>query len=88
MMEFSQDIEISGIIVPHNWDETGRIIGIAIYTNAEEIYTVEHNSLTRELINLMHKIVEIEGKIREYPNGIISISAQKYTVLGDTDEKE
>ena len=34
---------IEGLIIPNKWDENGKIIGIAIHTNKEEIYLVAHN---------------------------------------------
>ena len=76
-MESSQKIAVAGIIMPNNWDETGRIIEIALYTNNEEVYTVEHNKLLKELMNFMHQSVEIKGRIRKYPDGRKSIVAYK-----------
>jgi hypothetical protein len=83
-----QDINITGIIMPNNWDENGRVIEIALYTNTEEVYTLEHNNLTQELISLLQKKVEIKGKIRKYPDGNRSISAHNYIVLDETVENE
>jgi len=67
IMEFSQKINITGIIMSNNWDENGKVIEIALYTDKEEIYTLEDNSLTPELIRLLRKKVEIKGKIRKTP---------------------
>jgi len=77
-MEFSQQTVISGIVMPNNWDETGRITGIALYTNNEEVYTLENNHLTEELMNFMHQNVKINGRIRQYPDGRQSIVAGSY----------
>lgn len=79
-----QDINITGIIMPNNWDENGKVIEIALYTNTEEVYAVEHNRLTQELMKLMHNRVEVKGKIRKHPDGNRSISAQNYIVLDQT----
>ena len=87
-MEFSQEIVITGILMPHNWDENGQITEIALYTNTEDLYTVEQNSLTQELIKFMHTRVEIKGKIRKHPDGNRSISAFKYIVLNETVEND
>ena len=80
-MEFGQKIVITGIVMPNNWDESGRIIEIALYTDAEEVYVVERNSLTGELMNFLHRCVEIKGKMREQPDGNKSIAAQNYNLL-------
>ena len=67
--------------MPNNWDENGRVTEIALYTNTEDVYTVEQNSLTQELIKFMHARVEIKGKIRKHPDGKKSIAVQNYLVL-------
>ena len=77
-MEYGPKTVISGIIMPNNWDETGRIIGIALYTNSEEVYTLEHNRLTVELMKFMHQSVKVNGRIRQYPDGRKSIVADNY----------
>lgn len=87
-MESSQKIIITGIIMSNNWDENGKVIEIALYTDKEEIYTLEDNSLTWELIKLLRKKVEIKGKIRKHPDGNRSISAFKYIVLNETVEND
>jgi hypothetical protein len=75
--------DVTGIIIPHNWDEVGRIIEIALYTNTEEIYGVEHNSLTQGLMHFMHKRIVVKGIIKDCPGGAKSIAVQNYFVLED-----
>ncbi len=74
--------------MPNNWDDNGKIIEIALYTNTEEVYAVEHNSLIQELIGLLQKKVGIEGKIRKHPDGNRSITVQNYIVLDETAENK
>jgi hypothetical protein len=90
MSGFMQEIDFAGIIMPNNWDEDGKIIEIALYTNTEEVYTVEYNNLIQELMSLLHKNVEVKGKIREHPDGKKSITVHNYIVLEKIvdDEKE
>ena len=33
MIESSQKIVVTGIIVPNNWDDNGKVIELALYTN-------------------------------------------------------
>jgi hypothetical protein len=87
-MECIQDIVITGIIMPNNWDENGKVIEIALYTDNEEIYALEDNCLTGELIRLLRKKIEIKGKFRKHPDGKTSISAHNYIVLDETVNKE
>ena len=88
MMEFSQKMVVTGIIMPDDWDENGKVIEIALYTNQEEIYAVEDNSLTQELISLLQKKVEIKGQIRKHPDGNRSISVHDYILLNETVEND
>ena len=83
-----QGIKIIGIIMPNNWDENGKVIEIALYTNQEEIYALEDNSLTQELISLLQKKVEIKGQIRKHPDGNRSISVHDYILLNETVEND
>ena len=88
MIEFNQIIVMTGIIMPHNWDENGKVIEVALYTNTEKVYTLQHNSLTPELIGLLQKKVEIKGRIRKHPNEVKSITVQNYLVLEDIIDAE
>ena len=76
-----QKISITGIIMPNNWAENGKIIEIALYTNKEEVYEVERGSLADELMNYIYRKVEIKGKIRENPYGNKKIAAKNYILL-------
>jgi hypothetical protein len=80
-MKLDQKIVVKGIIMPHNWDETGRTVEIALYTNTEEVYALEYNSLTAELLNLVQRKVEIRGELSEHPDGKISINVNNYVLL-------
>jgi len=75
---------VSGIIMPHNWDETGKVIGIAIYTSNEDVYLVEHNSLEPDLLLLINKKAEVKGRIRERLDGKKTIAVHSYSI---SDEK-
>jgi hypothetical protein len=80
MKEFGQMTVINGIIMPHNWDESGKAIEIALYTDKEEVYAVKHNRLAQQLMTLIYKRVEVKGKIRVDQNGGKSIAVQHYMV--------
>jgi len=60
---------VEGLIIPNKWDENGKIIGIAIHTDKEEIYIVAHNRMESELLNQLHTKVRIKGKIMERLDG-------------------
>jgi hypothetical protein len=87
-MKKSQNPEVTGIIMPHNWDKNGKVIQIAIYTNAEEVYLVEHNLLGQELLNYINRRVEVRGKKRDRLDGNRYIAVQNYVVLEEIVEDE
>lgn len=74
--------DVTGIIMPNRWDNNGRIIEIAIYTGAEEVYRVEPNRLAHEIMmNFMHKRIAVQGRITERLDGDMTIAIQKFSVL-------
>ena len=69
---------IEGLVIPNEWDENGKITGISIHTDKEEIYLVAHNRLEGELINQLHIKVWIEGKIMKRFNGSKLIQVRSF----------
>ncbi len=87
-MEFIQDSVITGIIMPNNWDENGKVTEIALYTDEEKVYVMENNNNAQELVRHLRKKIEIKGKIRNPPDGNKSISASTYMVLDEAVNNE
>ncbi len=83
-----QKIEITGIIMPHDWSEDGRIIQIAIYTDKEEVYLVEHSRLEQELIIHINRKAEVKGKKSEHLDGKQYIGVQNYFILDEVANSE
>ncbi len=61
--------DITGIILPNQWDENGNVIEISVYTDREEVYIVAQNKQIKELVNLTQTKVRVEGKIEEGLDG-------------------
>jgi hypothetical protein len=87
-MKTSHSPALTGIIMPNDWSKDGKVIQIAVYTNAEEVYVVEHNPLGQELLNHINRRVEVRGKKRERLDGNKYITVQKYIVLEEILEDE
>jgi len=87
-MKKSQTPEVTGIIMPNNWDSNGKVVQIAIYTNEEEVYLVEHNHRGQELLNHINRRVEVRGKKRERLDGNRYIAVQEYVVLEEIVDEE
>lgn len=83
--------DVTGIIMPNRWGKNGRIIEIAIYTDAEEVYGVVHDRLAHEIMmNFMHKRIAVQGRINERLDGNMTIAIQKFRVQEEIvdDEKK
>jgi hypothetical protein len=60
---------VEGLVIANQWDENGKIIGIAIHTNKEEVYLVAPNRIERELLRHLKLKVGVKGKIMQRPDG-------------------
>ena len=69
---------ISGIVIPDQWDANGKVVTVAIHTNSEKVFLVEHNRIGNDLLRLIHKEVHVTGKIRERFDGKTSIGIKSY----------
>lgn len=74
---------IEGLVTPNKWDNSGKIIGIAIQTDKEEIYLVAHNRMESELLSYLHRKVKIQGKIIERLDGSKNIHVSSFQTILD-----
>jgi hypothetical protein len=79
-MGMSQQIVVTGIILPDEWDENGKVIKIAIFTDSEEVYGLERNTTSRALMSFTYKNVKLTGKLKRHPDGNKSIIPIDYSV--------
>jgi hypothetical protein len=74
---------ISGTINPAKWDDFGKVIGVAIKTDNQQTYIVEHTKAGEELLNHINQKVEAKGRIRERIDGSTLISVRSYMTFED-----
>lgn len=85
--KFVRRHSIEGLVIPDKWDEKGKICGIAIHTNREEVFLVAHNRMENELLHHLHLKVAIHGKISERLDGSKLIHVKSYQpILCKTDQ--
>ena len=72
---------ISGIVIPAQWDANGKIITVSIHASDEKVFLVEHTKIGNDLLELIHKEVEVTGKIRERLDGKTSIGIKSYKIV-------
>ena len=78
---------ITGIILANQWDEIGRIIGVSLYTDQEEIYFIAQNKKLPELISLVQTRVRVEGKLKQDADGNRIFYAEKVNALKKENER-
>ena len=79
----SKELTVSGLILPVEWDENDKIIGVVIETADEESYIVEGDKKGQELLKLIHQEVEATGRVKEGEYGNLHIKLTSYTPLGN-----
>jgi len=72
---------IKGIIIPSQWDDKGKIIGVSINTNDEKEYLIEPIGAGKDLLNLIHQKVAVRGKVRQRIDGNKLIRVNNYKTI-------
>jgi hypothetical protein len=78
---------ITGIILANQWDEIGNVMGVSLYTDREEIYTVTQNKRINDLLSLIQKKVRVKGKIKEKADGKKIVYAETVRKLEKENER-
>lgn len=79
---------ISGIIIPGEWNENGKVIGIVIETTDEEKYLVYQNNKGKELLELIQYKVEATGTVGVDEHGDMTIKVNRYNLIRGNEEEE
>ena len=74
----AKELIVEGIIIPAKWNDDGKVIGVTIQSNDENVYLVEHTRTGQELLDLIHEKVEAKGKMKERLDGNTLIAVQSY----------
>jgi hypothetical protein len=82
----SKNSVITGIVIPDKWDADGKIVAVTIHTNDEKVFPVEQSIIGIDLLDLIHKEVEVTGKIRERFDGKTSIGVKSYKIMDEQSE--
>ena len=77
--------KIRGIILPEKWNDNGNVISVAIHTDDESTYLIEQNRKGRELLKLVRRKVEAEGKIRERLDGKTILMVRDYNTIEESE---
>jgi co-chaperonin GroES (HSP10) len=84
----TKERSIRGIIIPGEWDENGKVIGIAIETTDEEKYLVYKNNKGNELLEFTQYKVGATGTMTADEHGDMTIKVNRYNLIRGNDEEE
>jgi len=79
---------ISGVIIPGEWGENGKVIGLTIETTDEEKYLVYQNNKGEELLEFIQYKVEATGTVRADEHGDSVIKVDRYNLIRGDDGVE
>jgi len=57
-------IFIRGLVIPADWDETGKVVAVSIASFNENKYFVSDNPTGRELLNFIEHEVAVAGTLK------------------------
>lgn len=72
---------VSGIVVPHQWDETGKIVRFAIQSFNEIEYLIERRKADSSLDGVLHQKVQVIGRVKERIDGRRTIRIRELNLM-------
>ncbi len=76
----SGNIEVTGIVLPSDWDGEDQLVEVILYGNDESEHVIE-GVLTREFLGMSHFRVRAKGRVRA-AGGRRFLDVTRYEVLG------
>ena len=78
-------VSVRGILVPIDWDENGRVLTTAVFTDQEDEFVIDNRSKGEELHGYLRAEVEITGSLMER-EGRRMIRVEKFALLRRFDQ--
>ena len=72
---------LRGIILPSQWDKTGKVVRISLNTYDEKEYIIDHSGRGRELRHYLKKMIEVDGKVFQRLSGSLYIKVDSFSVV-------
>ena len=63
-LEVSEEFLIRGLVIPSEWNEAGKVIGVCIKTFDEDEYFLSDIEATMELLKLIQQEVLVKGMVK------------------------
>ena len=61
--DHERNINIKGIVVASEWDESGNVMALALLTYDEDEYGIQGKYWEQKLKNFLHEPVEVHGSL-------------------------
>lgn len=72
-------IEITGVVIPVDWDQNGKVLATAIATRDEDEFRIDTSGKGKKLLELIHENVCVNGVVRE-EEGKKVITVKQYSL--------
>jgi len=69
---------LTGIIIPADWNERHELIAVALATADEKEYRIGGGRKGKELLELLHRQVEVNGALAKDENGKEIVTVRSY----------
>ena len=69
----TKKITLTGVLVPDQWEENGKITGLALLTNDESKYVVNSKKIKQDITPMLRKKIEVSG--------LLNTKAHEKTIL-------
>lgn len=73
--------KVTGVIVPSDWTDEGRVTRIAIFATDEKEYLIDPKDKGKELMARINAKVEIEGEVTPRIDGPATIVISRYRLI-------
>jgi hypothetical protein len=72
---------VTGIIIPQQWDDNGKVTGVSIQAFDESEYIVRAYKRGKELRDFINRKVKVNGKVFERLDGKELIQVNQFEIL-------
>jgi hypothetical protein len=76
-----ESMVVAGIVLPSEWDATGRVMAVTIAGFDEKLYLVADTGIGPTLIGHLRQAVSARGRV-ETVNGRMRLAVEGFTLVG------
>lgn len=78
----AQEITVNGVVLPSAWDDAGRLVEVAVFSQEDGELVVGPSGPGRKLLSLCHCRVAVRGRVVAQ-GGQRTIEVAGFKILGD-----